>query len=112
MARISLRFALAAAALSVLCLSGSAQASFSGTVLRGFGTATLDGAMGAGEWDAAGHVDFTVNRSSAQGGGTVPATLYVMNDRANLYIGIKVLNATVAASRAEVLFDNNDDGTR
>jgi len=97
-----------AATAACFVLSGAAGA-FSGTVLRGFGTPTVDGLLGAGEWDSAGHVDFTVNRSTSEGGGTVPATLYVMNDAANLYLGIKVQNATVGLSTAEVLFDNNHD---
>lgn len=84
----------------------AAATGFNGTVLRGFGTATIDGVMSGGEWDpAAGHVDFMVNRSSSQGGGTVPATIYVMNDAANLYVGIKVTNATVGSSAAELFFD-------
>lgn len=98
----------AGAAIFALCLliPGSATA-FNGTVLRGFGTATIDGVIGVGEWDPAGRVDFTVNRSSSEGGGTVPATMYVMNDATNLYVGIRVQNATVGFSTAEVLFDND-----
>ena len=45
-----------------------------------------------------GRADFTVNRASSEGGGTVPATIYVMNDAVNLYIAIKVTNATVGGS--------------
>jgi hypothetical protein len=89
-----------------LFIPGSA-AGFSGHVLRGFGTATIDGSMGTGEWGGAGHADFTVNRSSSEGGGTVPATVYVMNDATNLYIAIKVVNATVASSAALVHFDGD-----
>ena len=68
--------------------------------------------MGAGEWSPAGHVDFTANRSSSEGGGTVPATLYVMNDTANLYVGIRVTNATVGDSIAFLYFDGDHDDNR
>lgn len=95
------------AVLGACALLPAAATGFNGTVLRGFGSATIDGVIGPGEWDPAGNVNFTVNRSSSEGGGTVPATLYVMNDAANLYVGIRVQNATVGASTAEVLFDND-----
>jgi hypothetical protein len=84
-------------------LPGSATA-VSSIVFRGFGTATLDGAMSAGEWDSAAHADFTVNRAASEAGGTVPATMYVMNDAANLYLGMKVMNATIGYSRIDVQF--------
>jgi hypothetical protein len=100
------RYLGAATFSACLLISGSATA-FNGTVLRGFGTATIDGVMGAGEWDSAGRVDFTVNRSTSQGGGTVPATVYAMNDATNLYVGIKVTNATVGSSGAELFFDSD-----
>lgn len=97
---------LAACAL----LPGSATA-VSSIVFRGFGTATLDGAMSAGEWDSAGHVDFTVNRAASEGGGTVPATMYAMNDAGNLYFGIRVMNATIGYSRFDVQFGGrNQEG--
>jgi hypothetical protein len=99
-----------AVVVACLLIPGSA-AGFNGTVLRGFGTATIDGVPAAGEWDPAGHVDFTVNRSSSEGGGTVPATLFVMNDATNLYVGIRVQNATVGLSTAEVLFDNDHNNS-
>jgi hypothetical protein len=79
-------------------------------VLRGFGTATLDGVPAAGEWDAAGHVDFTVNRSSSEGGGTVPATLYAMNNAQNLYFALKVMNATISSSAFDLEFDSDLSG--
>jgi len=103
--------ALAVAAIAAfVCLPGSAAA-VSSVVLRGFGAATIDGVPATGEWDPAGHVDFTVNRSSSQGGGTVAATLYLMNDAQNLYLGLKVTNATIASSSLEVEFDNDRNGS-
>ncbi len=98
------------AAVLVGCLFIPASASgFNGTVLRGFGTATIDGVPAPGEWNPAGTANFSVRRAVAHGGGTVPATLYAMNDATNLYIAIKVDNATVAASTAEVAFDGDHD---
>ena len=104
------RYAGAFVFAACLLIPGSA-AGFSGDVLRGFGTATIDGVMDAGEWDPAGHADFTVNRSSSEGGGTVPATVYVMNDAASVYVGIKVVNATVASSAAWVHFDGDHNNS-
>jgi hypothetical protein len=55
----------------------------------------------------AGRADFTVNRAASEGGGTVPATIHVMNDAHNLYIAIKVTNATVGSSELEVHFGSD-----
>ena len=80
--------------------------------MRGFGTAALDGVMAAGEWDSAGHADFTVNRAADEGGGTVPATVYVMNDESNLYLGLRISNATIGASALDILFGSyNAEGS-
>jgi hypothetical protein len=62
--------------------------------------------MSPGEWDSAGHADFMVNRAPSEGGGTVPATIYVMNDAANLYLGLKVMNATIGRSDLVFQFGN------
>lgn len=101
--------AVTSAALALLLLPASALAA-GPVVFRGFGTATIDGTLGPAEWNSASHVDFTVNRSSSGGGGTVPATIYVMNDTSNLYFGVKVLNALVGASTLEFQFDGDRDG--
>ena len=105
------RYLAAGVFLACLLIPGSATA-FSGTVLRGFGTATIDGVVGAGEWDPAGRVDFTVN-GWVPGGydAPIPATLFVMNDASNLYIGIRVQNETLDGSDVQVLFDNDHDDT-
>jgi hypothetical protein len=101
------RFAIAVASIAACVLvPGSATAS-SNVVLRGFGTPTLDGILTTGEWTTAGHADFTVNRAASEGGGTVPATIYVLNDAHNLYIAIKVTNATVGSSELEVHFGSD-----
>jgi hypothetical protein len=70
-------------------ISGAARADDS-LVLRGYGTPVVDGILAAGEWNAAGHYDFQATRAPAHGGGTVPATLYVMNDSTNLYLALSV----------------------
>ena len=89
-------------------VAGGATA-HNGTVFRGFGTAVIDGSFSAGEWDSAGHMQFNVTRSPLEGGGIVPATLYVMNDAQNLYIAIRVSGASAGGSRFFIEFDNNDD---
>jgi hypothetical protein len=71
----------------------------------------IDGSFGAGEWDPAGRAQFNVLRSPAEGGGVVPATLYVMNDAQNLYVALRVSNASVGTSRLSVWFDANHDGS-
>lgn len=104
------RYAAITVGVACLLIPGSA-AGFDGTVLRGFGTAAIDGVQAPGEWNPAGNVNFTVNRAAEHGGGTVPATLYVMNDATNLYIAVKVDNASVAASTAAVFFDGDHDNS-
>src|SRR6185503_8008638 len=61
-----------------------------GLVFQAFGTATVDGQLGPGEWDHAARIDLAANLPAADGGGTAPATLFVMNDEHNLYLGVKV----------------------
>jgi len=76
--------------------------------LSGFGTATLDGVISPGEWDAAGSVSLLVN---LPGGGTAPATLFVMNDATSLYLALRFArNAVDLADSLAFEFDNNDDG--
>lgn len=104
--RLAQYFGCTAVVTACLLIPSSATA-VNSQVLRGFGTATLDGVLGAGEWDAAGRADFTVNRLSSEGGGTVPATIYVMNDAVNLYLGLKVTGATVGRSELEIQFGSS-----
>ena len=80
--------------------------------MRGFGTAVIDANPAPGEWDSAGRYQVSVNRHAAEGGGAVPATLYVMNDRTNLYIAFRVANATVGSSVFRVEFDNEHRAPR
>src|SRR5262245_34069865 len=80
---------LIATAVMVVALSGAARASDQ-LVLRGYGTAVVDGTLAPGEWAGAGRYDFQANRAPAEGGGTVPATLLVMNDSVNLYLALRL----------------------
>ena len=78
------------AVLVGLVLVPSASAAYGKLTFRGFGTAVVDGEVASGEWDHAGRFDFQANRSAAEGGGSVPATFYVMNDATNLYLALRV----------------------
>ena len=60
--------------------------------VTGAGTATIDGTLGTGEWDNARTFAVTAN---LPGDGTTPATLYVMNDGANIYYAIRFQRAGV-----------------
>jgi hypothetical protein len=98
------------AAFAVAALPGAAPAHDPEIVLRAFGTPAIEGLRAAGEWDTAARRDFAVNRLASEGGGTVPATLYEMNDGTNLYLGVQVARATVANSSVAFEFDNDHDG--
>lgn len=101
-----LRLALVSLAVAVAVMPGGATG-HTGPVLRGFGTAVIDANPAPSEWDAAGRYDFSVNRAAAEGGGTVPATLYVMNDQTNLYVALRVTGATVGSTIFLMEFDND-----
>lgn len=92
------------AAAAIVLATGSARASDDELKLRGYGTPVMDGVLTPGEWDAAGHFDFQANRTPGQGGGTVPATLYVMNDSANLYLALRVEVANLGDSAFDGVF--------
>jgi hypothetical protein len=78
----------------------------------GAGTAVVDGVMSPGEWDNAGQITFPVNLPASTGGGTTPATLYVMNDTDNLYLALRVQRASLDRSSVGFEFDNDHDGIR
>ena len=88
------------------------------TLYPGFGTASVDGVMTPGEWDNAARYDFAVNLLSSEGGGTTPATLYVMNDGTNLYLAVQVARPALDVeippyyrnSGVVFEFENNLDG--
>src|SRR5215218_7465855 len=90
----------------VAALGAGSASPHSGLVLRGFGTATVDGVLAPGEWDtAAGHVF----EAGVPGGGTVPGELRVMNDSSNLYFGVR-LGTTAPTTSVAFGFDNDHDG--
>jgi hypothetical protein len=81
-------------------------------VLRGYGTPTIDGVIGAGEWQSTGRFDAPVALPPELGGGTVPATLYLMNDTQNLYIALMVGTASIIGDNSFLgAFDNDHNGT-
>ncbi len=85
----------------------------SDTGISGYGTATIDGAMKPGEWDTATRIDFQANVPSYDGGGTTPATLYVMNDGTNLYFAVTIARTSFGGATNPVFeFDNNNNGIR
>jgi hypothetical protein len=94
-----------------------AEAHAPDVVLSGFGAATIDGQLGPAEWDSAAKVDFLVNLPLSDGGGTTTGTLFVMNDGANLYLGVKVLRAQLntgdlgfGLDQVVFEFDNDHNG--
>ena len=75
---------------------------------------TIDGLLNPGEWVAAGSTTFAVNLPpGGADGGTVPGTVYVMNDATNLYIAIYVpaYSNPAAINEALIYFDNNNNGS-
>lgn len=77
--------------------------------LSALGTARIDGVMGRGEWDRAARIDFTLTIPAHDGGGSVPASLYVMNDALSLYVAVKAPGFYSAFNPA-FEFDNDNDG--
>lgn len=93
------------ALVAILCVFAPGGATGAdGFSLRGYGTASVDGVLTPGEWDSAGRYDFMANRAPAEGEGTVPATLYVMNDAVNLYLALRVSVASLGNSVFDVQF--------
>ncbi|MEX2153662.1 MAG: hypothetical protein WD825_10010 [Gemmatimonadaceae bacterium] len=93
---------------SVTTFSPIAPGGGSIVTLKGSGTATVDGILGAAEWANAGCSTFQAN---APGGGTTPATLCVMNDGTKLYVSVKYPHSSVSGDHSMTVdFDNLDDG--
>jgi len=91
------------------CSPASAHAV--GVSLSGFGTATIDGTFGPGEWDKAAQISFLANAPLNDGGGTTPVTLFVMNDATNLYLALKIIRSSFGgATNPSFEFDNNHNG--
>jgi len=106
----SLRFLLAFLTCMLIVVAALPYAeAHSGVSLSGYGTATVDGSIGAGEWAAAGKVNF-----GPFGPGPYTGTLYMMNDGTDLYMAVSIsgdpdygpgdFDSFVA------LFDNDHDG--
>lgn len=94
-------------------MSSSDGTGGTGAGLSGYGTATIDGGMSMGEWDKAARIDFQANIPSNDGGGTTPATLYVMNDKTNLYLAVRIARTSFGGATNPVFeFDNDNDGVR
>ena len=92
-------------AFAALVVSASGSGAAGGALtLRGFGSPVIDGQLAQHEWDAAGRYEFQANRSPAEGGGTVPATLYVMNDATNLYLALRVAVTDIGYSSFDMEF--------
>jgi len=80
--------------------------------VSGFGTATIDGMMSPGEWDSAGSIEFEaiLPPDYRYASDTAPAVLYVMNDRKNIYLGVRINQASFSGGGASFTFDNDNDG--
>jgi hypothetical protein len=90
-------------AIMAVAWAGSAAAS-EGLSLRGYGTAVLDGDLAPGEWDSAGRYDFAARRAPSEGGGSVPASFYVMNDATNMYLALRVSVTNIGFSAFDTIF--------
>jgi hypothetical protein len=81
--------------------------------LSGFGTATVDGVLSSAEWASAGTASFPVSLPANDSGDTTSGTLYVMNDAATLYVGLRVDRPALGGvTQLIVEFDNDHDGAR
>ena len=98
--------ALVAVAVTVLFAPGAASAHVPGLTFTGVGTAAVDGVLAPGEWAGARSLAFTAN---APGGGSVAGPLLVMNDGANLYLGVRLGTPSPTLS-ISFGFDNDHDG--
>ena len=82
----SLRFLLAFLTCMLIVVAALPYAeAHSGVSLSGYGTATVDGSIGAGEWAAAGKVNF-----GPFGPGPYTGTLYMMNDGTDLHMAVSI----------------------
>jgi hypothetical protein len=91
----------------VLCSDASGHVP--GALLYATGTASVDGTLGAGEWDRAARLTFQAARPAYDGGGPIPVTLLAMNDTANLYVGLQI-GRPLGSTSAGFDFDNAHDG--
>jgi hypothetical protein len=100
---------VAVVALGLLVL-GRSEAQDPVPSYGGSGTATLDGVFSPGEWDGADSITFDANLPQADGGGTTPAELLIMNDGNTLYFGVRVARSSYGgATNPTFEFDNNNN---
>jgi hypothetical protein len=66
--------------------------------MTGFGTATVDGTLSGGEWDAAQPRDFDVHLPL---GGTTPGRLLVMNDGQNVCLALLMTKPGQCSQRTD-----------
>lgn len=92
-------------AIILLVLVGPNEAfAHYGDQLSGYGTATIDGKLSAGEWDSAAEIPVFAGELSG-------STLFVMNDEKNLYIALSVVDDTLTSDdHIEIRFDNSHNG--
>jgi hypothetical protein len=99
-------FAVLGLFAAVLLLPGEARG-HNGVVLKGWGTAMIDGRMDVGEWSQAAR--FTMRLDLA--GSTVQATVFVMNDPSQLYLALRIPRPVlVDTGGVDFHFDNDHDG--
>ena len=67
----------------------------------------IDGAICPGEWSGAARFSFSANLPE---GGTSPATLFVMNDAANLYLAVRVRRSPTVDGGGQAVFEFDNDG--
>lgn len=89
---------------TAFALAPSAAAENITLTFRGFGAPVVDGDLAPGEWDGAGRYDFQAQRAPEEGGGTVPASFYVMNDPTNLYLALRVAVTNFGYSAFDAVF--------
>ncbi len=88
-----------------------ARARAARVLVRGKGTAVLDGVISPGEWDGAARLDFDAALPPADGGGTTPASLLVMSDAVNLYVAVRVSRPSYGgATNPSLELDCDADG--
>jgi hypothetical protein len=99
-----MNFAVLLAIVFATLAVSAAQAHDPAIELGARGTAVVDGVETPGEWDRADKWDFTVDVP----GGTTTATVYGMNDGANLYLAVKRGRPDLDGA-VHFTFDNDHD---
>ena len=98
---------LLAFAVAVAVAAPAAAAHQPGWHFAGHGTPTINGSIGAGEWDNADRRNVTL---AMPAGGTAPGVLRVMHDNSNLYVSLDVTGTTLTAV-LQVDYDSDGSAT-